>query len=393
MGMIGQLLLWRLTANIAVVFVFFSTILVVTQLLDFLPRLIDAGVGPLLVLRLFVLNLPMVTGILLPFCLLIALVRLFGALIEDGEAVVLLAAGLHPLRILAVPALVCGAVAGGMLVSSVWVEPQLRRDLRDLRDRIVSDAVVLLSAQTSLTRIGAGLYVRSGPMTDEGGISELFVLDQREAGNETLYTARNARFEDDEHGLYLIMQDGQIRAYGPRPADTYSIDFDSFVVAPSFFLPDRERSYPPAEIITSDLWRIWSDKNPAGAPDNAPDAATGGGRPAQAQGELARRYSDWLYAPLFAVVAAWLFLRSFGNGLNRARAGMPRMVATLGLAMMLRMLGFLLLGQAPGNVVAAVATVLVPAGAIVVFALLVLHEARRVRRAPTPAQAPREAWA
>jgi lipopolysaccharide export system permease protein len=367
MGLMPWLVLRRAAFGTLVIFGFAGGMLVSSQVLNQTTRLIDASASPITALWFFAGFLPSATVVILPITFLVALTNTFMSMVEDNEATVLLATGMHPARIV-LPGFGLAAVLSGLVLAiSLWVEAPMNRRIDQTIHQLLSQSMTLLASDNTLREIDRGLFLRTGDALAEGQVSGVFLLDRRQWPAEEVYTADSASFEYVEGTPQFVMLDGVLQARDGAGAEMVTVNFRRFSVGLSFFYAQSATNDGPLRTDTGLLWTQWWER---------------GDRRARA--ELARRASDWLYPIVFAAIAAGAFFHNAARTGARDRRFRWPMLMVIGVAGLLRVLGFALLGKAEGSLVATLGLIGLPiaAAGLALLACAYLLAARRTTWPP-----------
>jgi lipopolysaccharide export system permease protein len=346
MGLMPWLVLRRAAFGTLVIFGFAGGMLVSSQVLNQTTRLIDASASPITALWFFAGFLPSATVVMLPITFLVALTNTFMSLAEDNEATVLLATGMHPARVV-LPGFGLAAVLSGLVLAiSLWVEAPMNRRIDQTIHQLLSQSMTLLASDNTLREIDRGLFLHIGSTLAEGRISGVFLLDRRQWPAEKVYTAESASIEYVEGIPQFVMLEGILLVQSSSGTELVTVNFRRFSVALSFLYAQSATTDDPLRMDTGLLWTLWLEKDDR-----------------RARAELARRASDWLYPIVFAALAAGVFFHNAARTGARDRRSRWPMLMIIGVAGLLRALGFALLGKAEGSLAATIGLIGLPLAA------------------------------
>ena len=346
MGLMPWLVLRRAAFGTLVIFGFAGGMLVSSQVLNQTTRLIDASASPITALWFFAGFLPSATVVMLPITFLVALTNTFMSLAEDNEATVLLATGMHPARVV-LPGFGLAAVLSGLVLAiSLWVEAPMNRRIDQTIHQLLSQSMTLLASYNTLREIDRGLFLHIGSTLAEGRISGVFLLDRRQWPAEKVYTAESASIEYVEGIPQFVMLEGILLVQSSSGTELVTVNFRRFSVALSFLYAQSATTDDPLRMDTGLLWTLWWEKDDR-----------------RARAELARRASDWLYPIVFAALAAGVFFHNAARTGARDRRSRWPMLMIIGVAGLLRALGFALLGKAEGSLAATIGLIGLPLAA------------------------------
>lgn len=328
-------------------------IVIATQILNQVTRIIDARQNVLIVLEFFVFFIPTITVSILPFALLIAIVQTFDVMEEDNEIAVISAAGAKPLYTLMPAVVLTIAISVSILLISLFVEPVANRMVRDLINSMKYNAIQIAAGSGALQEVERGLHVRIAEQGLNGSLDRVFILDRRDEVTEQAYYAKSGWLLEIDGLNVLRLTDGTIQYRDRRSGGTSQIVFDNYLVdIESLFSRSADLGYRPRQTKTVDLLTSWRNGNPSNS----------------LQRELVRRFSDWLYPLAFFSIAAFVIVQT---GFVRRRVGWRLSISLLAAAV-LKVLGLVLIGRAGASNTAALITLILPIGTILLFSMVTL---------------------
>lgn len=195
-----------------VLFGFFSLVLVsvywINRAVALFDTLIGSGHSTFVFLEFSVLSLPNVIRLALPLAEFAAAAYVCNRLITESEMVILQTTGYSPWR-LARPFLWFGLIVAVMMsLLTNYLVPASMQQLA-VRTQEISQSVTakLLTDGTFLhPSDGVTFYIRE--ITPEGKLEDVFLSDNREAEQTTIFTAKEAFLVRDEDASKLVMVDG-----------------------------------------------------------------------------------------------------------------------------------------------------------------------------------------
>ncbi|WP_103333585.1 LPS export ABC transporter permease LptF [Pseudotabrizicola formosa] len=201
-----------LLSQLLALFGFFSLLLVsvywINRAVGLFDQLIGDGQSALVFVEFSLLTLPNVIRLVLPISTFVAAVYVANRLMKDSELVVMQATGFSSFR-LARPVFLFGLVV--MLMMSVLTHvlvPASRAALSERSAEIAENVTArfLRSGQFLHPADGLTLYIRD--ITETGELRDIFLSDDRTAGQTLTYTARRALLARSEDGAKLLMFEG-----------------------------------------------------------------------------------------------------------------------------------------------------------------------------------------
>lgn len=332
-----------------------GSIVIATQILNQVTRIVDARQNFVIVLEFFLFFVPTITVSILPFAMLISVVQTFDTMEEDNEIAVVSSAGARPAFILMPAAQLAILLSAVVLLVSLLVEPGANRKVRDLINSMKYNAIQIAAGSGALQEVESGLHVRIAESGSNGRLEQVFILDRRDEITERAYFAKSGWLLEVDGLNVLKLNDGTIHYRDRQSGGTSQIVFDNYLVdIESLFSRSPELGYRPRQTATNELVAAWQD----------------GEHSSSIRRELARRFSDWLYPLAFFSIAAFVIART---GFRRQGTGW-RLSLCLVLAAALKVAGLILAGRAGANNLTALAAVSLPIGAILLFSGLALAD-------------------
>ncbi|MGV8987360.1 MAG: LPS export ABC transporter permease LptF [Cypionkella sp.] len=193
-------------------FGFFALVLVgvywINKAVDLFDQLIGDGQSVVVFLEFSLLTLPTVIKLVLPIAAFIATVYGTNRLITESEMVVMQATGFSGFR-LARPVLYFGLLVALMMsIMGHFLVPASRTTLMAARATLSENITsrYLTPGQFTHPSSRVTLYIRD--ISAQGELLDLFLSDDRNAQESTIYTASKALFVRGDAGPKLIMFDG-----------------------------------------------------------------------------------------------------------------------------------------------------------------------------------------
>ncbi len=202
----------------------FTFLLLVDRIFDLTDLIINKGVPVRLVLMMLVYISPAILVLTIPIGFLLAILVAFGRLSADMEVVALKACGVSPLRLLW-PVVVFGlgvtAATAYLMIDSV---PKSNYAFKSLVFEIVrTQATVGLKERLFNDTFGSFVIYVDEIATDQVGLRNVFVSDERKPDEQRFITAREGRLLSDEvnRRVTLRLIDGAIHETSPRALQKY----------------------------------------------------------------------------------------------------------------------------------------------------------------------------
>ena len=293
------------------------------------------------------LILPSVIPIVIPFAVGIAVAQTLTTMNTDSELIVIGAAGasrmtvIRPMLILAVAtSLVCLAITS-------YVNPPARQKMRALLAESRAGLITTVIDEGAFQKIEDGLFIQIGKRLPDGRLGGIFVADSREKGTELIYYAKEGATVEIDGSQLLVMQDGMVhRKVGDNISvvryTSYAFDLSEFTAssggAPSLKPKDRDLAY----LFNPDANDTYQQRHPQ-----------------IYRSEIHRRFSEWLYPLVFALVG----LAVAGDSRSFRESRIHPLLSTMTIALAFRWAGFFFNEKLEGSAAFTAAVYLVPLGA------------------------------
>ncbi|MEW9807506.1 LPS export ABC transporter permease LptF [Mesorhizobium sp. ZMM04-5] len=301
-----------------------------TQILTRINLVTDSGQSALAFFEIAALILPSVLPVVIPFAAIIAIAQTLTAMNNDSELVVIAAAGgsqstlIRPVMLFAVLASVASfAIDNG-------ADPYARQRGRELVAAARADFLSLVIQEGTFRKIEDGLFIQIGERLSDGRLAGIFVADSRTEGTDLVYYARHGTVREEENGeTILVMQDGEIHR---KLADgeisvirfqSYAFDLSAFTASsgkPTLRPKDRTLGY----LFEPDHDDPIFQRNPQSF-----------------RAELHRRFTEWAYTIVFALIA----LAVVGNARSHRESRINPMVTAIIIALVVRWMGYFAANQ------------------------------------------------
>lgn len=224
------------------------------QVLPLVEIIIDNGRAGFIFLEFSALILPNVLVIVFPVAAFIATIYTVNRMFSDSEMVVVMSAGLSPLKIAKATFVFGMMVMAAMYVLILLLQPiaitRLGNQIQSLRQNAA--AALLREKQFMHPIDGVTIYIRES--SNIGEISGLFLHDQRDLNYPSTYSADQALLLQDEDELRLVMSHGSLQRHDRRADTLNAVDFEQFVFDLSDLVkPLDQRNRAPIEYKVPEL--------------------------------------------------------------------------------------------------------------------------------------------
>ena len=298
------------------------------------------------------LILPSVIPIVIPFAVGIAVAQTLSTMNTDSELIVMSAAGSPRMAVMR-PMIVLAVVASILsLVITNVVNPPSRQRMRALLAEARADLITTVIEEGAFQKVEDGLYIQIGERLPDGRFGGIFVADSREPGTELIYYAKEGATAEVDGNQLLVMQDGTIHRKTEGNVSvvrysSYAFDLSQFTASgstPNFGPKDRDLAY----LFNPDPNDWYQKKNPQ-----------------IYRAEIHKRFSEWLYPLVFALIG----LAVAGDSRSFREARIHPLLTAMTIALVFRWAGFFFVEKIETSAVYTPVVYLVPlaACAIAVF--------------------------
>lgn len=300
-----------------------------TQILTRINLVTDSGQSALAFFEIAALILPSVLPVVIPFATVIAIAQTLTTMNSDSELVVISAAGGPPMTIIR-PVMLLAVLAG---ISSFAIDngadPYARQRGRELVAAARADFLSLVIQEGTFRKIEDGLFIQIGERLPDGRLAGIFVADSRTEGTDLVYYAKYGTVMEKDDETVLFMQDGEIHRKLPGN-DISVIRFLSYAFDLSVFTASSgtPRLYPKDRTLGYLL-------------DPDPSDKVYQRNPHSFRVELHRRFTEWAYPIVFALIA----LAVIGNARSHRESRINPLVTAISIALIVRWLGYFTANQ------------------------------------------------
>lgn len=301
-----------------------------TQVLARIDLVTDTGQSALTFFEIATLILPSVIPIIVPFALLIAVAQTLSVMNTDSELVVISAAGSSRLTIIRpILILAFGASVFSFAIDN-GVDPYARERGRHLVAEARADLLSLVIQEGTFKKIEDGLFVQIGQRLPDGRLGGIFLADSREKNVDLVYYAKTGAVVDDNGKDVLVMNDGVVHRKSPS-GDLSVVRFTSYTFDLSAFTASADG---PIVMFAKDR-TIPYLLNPD------PNDPTYQYQPDSFRSELHRRFTEWLYPLVFALIG----LAVAGDARSHRESRVNPLITSAVIALFVRWVGFVVTNQ------------------------------------------------
>jgi len=228
----------------------------VNEAVGLFDQLIAEGQSARVFLELSALTLPGVIRVVLPISSFIATVYVINRLSRESELVVVQSTGFSSFR-LARPVLYFGLiVALFMSILTHILVPLAARQLGERHAEIAQNVTARFFSDGRFLHPAEGLTFYIREIEPSGELVDIFLSDQRNSANPTIYTARRALLVRSDDGPRLLMYDGMAQTLNAERNMLISTGFSDFTYDISALLDNLgDRNPAMTELSTAELLR------------------------------------------------------------------------------------------------------------------------------------------
>ena len=334
----------------AIVLGVLTAIVWLTSSLRQLDLVVSQGQTFFLFLYVTALALPLLIGLIAPFCLFIATLFVLNKLNTDSELIVMSASGLSQLRLVRPLIFVGLAVSLVTYVLNLFITPI---SLRTVRETVINGRADFISQAIQpgrFTTVDQGLTFHVRDRAANGVLLGVFVNDNRDPQVNTAYLGARGVITRTPSGNFLVLQDGEVVRRPKSGSATGSvIAFESYAFSLSSATPNAiNLNFPPQERSTEELIEL----NYKGSDDLR---VLG-----RARSELHDRFATPLYSLAFALIA----FAALGRAKTTRESRSEGVIMAIVYVTALRILGFFATSLVSRNAWAIPLTYLTPLLAI-----------------------------
>ncbi len=311
-----------------------TAVLLLSESLSGLDYIVNQRQSAIVFLKITLLTLPQPLNMVLPIAIFVSALVALNRLHTEQEIVVCFAGGMSRWRVISPAIRLASTVAVLALLMNLWVQPVAYRAMREVLQDVKTDLAATLVREGEFTAPAPGLTVYAQTIDNKGDMHNLFIHQLKQDGGATTYMANTGHIAKRNGQAVLILQNGSTQQFSPRGVLDY-LTFNEYPFELSQLSnPDELIHYKPSdrylhELLHPDLEQGWEKKN--------------------RKALLAEGHSR-LATPLYDIVAMAMALSAIIGG-GFSRLGYIRRIVTMaGLAVLVRVLGFVAQSASEANV-------------------------------------------
>jgi lipopolysaccharide export system permease protein len=372
MNLIDRYIFRQLLGPMVLALLAFSMVMLLGQSLRFLDLIVNQGQSAAVFLKITLLNLPALVSMILPITTFVASLVALNRLQTEQELVVCFAGGMSRWRVIS-PVLRLAVMATIIsLAINLWIEPLCARAVREEYIQVRTDLASTLVRAGQFTQPSKGLTIYAAQVQNRDTLKNLFLNDEQPDGSSHTFSAREGQIAVRNGQPVLIMKHGSEQALSRTKTLNYAV-FDEYTFDLQPFAPKDEVVHYKAsdrylhELFYPDLTQVWEKQNRL-----------------KLYAEGHARMAEPLYNIALVVLALSAVL---GGGFSRMGYG-KRILVSIALATVTRILGFGVQAVADDSVWLNILQYAVPLGAAAWGLSRVFKRPARTAKAPRLALAP-----
>ena len=333
MRLIDRYLLRQLLGPTILAALALTMVALLSQSLSAIDLMVNQRQSALVFLKVTLLAMPQLINLVLPIAVFVAALVALNRLHTEQEIVVCFAGGMSRWRVISPAIRLAATIALLALVLNLFVQPAAARAMREELFQVRTDLASTLVREGEFTEPAPGLTVYAQAVDAHGDFRNLFIHQMKPDGSATTYMADRGHLAKRLGRPVLILRSGSTQAFSPQGVLNYlTFDEYAFDLAPLTNTDELVHYKPsdryPHELFFPDLKQDWEQRNRKGL------MAEGNARVA---------------TPLYNIAAMALALAAIiGGGFSRLGYG-RRIAVVAGLAIVMRILGFVVEAACEGN--------------------------------------------
>ena len=300
-----------------------SGVALLSQSLQALDLIVHQGQSAAVFLKVTLLGLPSLVSMILPIAIFVASLVALNRLQTEQELVVCFAGGMSRWRVISPPLRLAVFASIVALAINLWVQPLCAREMRLELYKVRTDLASTLVQEGQFTQPSPGLTVYAKQVLPHGQLKEMFIHEEKPAGDSDSYTARDGQIAERDGLPILVMRHGSRQQLSKAGVLDF-LAFEEWTLELSGYLPKGDDLRFKAsdrylhELFFPDMTQLWERQN---------------------REKLIAEGHARLADPLYSIALVSLALSAvLGGGFSRMGYGRRIMVAS-GLAALTRIAG------------------------------------------------------
>lgn len=207
-------------------------LLLTQQMLRLTELLVEKGVDPLTLLKIFTFLLPSFLVVTMPIAVLVASISAFNRLSEDSEVIAFKAAGISFYRLLRPIFFLSLIVCILVYIMSISAKPWSGASLKDLAVKLLKQQVSIALQEGAFNQFSRSMLVFIDKMPTSNDLEGILIYDQSRPDQPHLIVAQKGAIRSDPTSdtLFLHLLSGSVHLKGKEPDQHQRIYFSSYDV-------------------------------------------------------------------------------------------------------------------------------------------------------------------
>jgi lipopolysaccharide export system permease protein len=227
MGSIDRYIFRTTLTAFAMVLVSLTGVIWITQALRGIDLMTSQGQTILTFLGVTSLVIPALVLIISPIALMIAISHTLNKLATDSEIIVMNAAGFSPIRLFRPFVYATCVVAALVAFIAAYLAPDGMRRLKQWDAEITADVLTNILQPGRFAQLDQNLTIRIRERQPGGLLKGVFIDDRRDPAMRVTIVADHGTVIKNEHGSFLVLEDGVLQRFEVGKRDPAMIEFAS----------------------------------------------------------------------------------------------------------------------------------------------------------------------
>jgi lipopolysaccharide export system permease protein len=227
MGSIDRYIFRTTLTAFAMVLVSLTGVIWITQALRGIDLMTSQGQTILTFLGVTSLVIPALVLIISPIALMIAISHTLNKLATDSEIIVMNAAGFSPIRLFRPFVYATFVVAALVAFIAAYLAPDGMRRLKQWDAEITADVLTNILQPGRFAQLDQNLTIRIRERQPGGLLKGVFIDDRRDPAMRVTIVADHGTVIKNEHGSFLVLEDGVLQRFEVGKRDPAMIEFAS----------------------------------------------------------------------------------------------------------------------------------------------------------------------
>jgi lipopolysaccharide export system permease protein len=228
MGSINRYIFRTTFTAFVIVLVSLTAVIWVTQALRDIDIMTSQGQTILVFVGITGLIIPLLTLVIAPIALLIAVAHVLNKLSTDSEIIVMNSAGMSPWILFRAFLTVAIVVSIFVAAISAYFAPKGLRMLRDWLTEVRANVVTTIVQPGRFTALENGVTVHIRERRNNGQLLGIFLDDRRDPAERVTVLAEAGELIDNDNGTFLVLQKGMVQRKQASERDPAIVAFDRY---------------------------------------------------------------------------------------------------------------------------------------------------------------------